>query len=302
MRWLYHLLPTASLPELEAGAECAPASLRREGFVHASYAPALLESARLYFPPGAALTALQVDPRRLEARVEEAATPRGPMPHVHGPIPWDAVRARLSPAEAAAGADRVTGTRAALLAFEGMTLLDLVGMLDPLSRIRAMGFDPSFRCEVVGVHGAQVWSADGARLEVERVRPRLSDYDLVAVPGGPGAEALAADPAVQAWLAELPANRLTASVCTGALLLGAAGKLRGRRATTHARALEALRQYGARPEEARLVEDGQRVTGGGVSCALDVGLHLVRRLEGERTAEAIALQMALPVGVLTAPR
>lgn len=91
MRWLYHLLPR----HLPLDDPYAPASLAAEGFVHCSYKPAVAESARLHFPPGAALDVLQIDPRRLELRVEDADTPRGPMPHVFGPIPRRAVVARL---------------------------------------------------------------------------------------------------------------------------------------------------------------------------------------------------------------
>lgn len=91
MRWLYHLVPA----DLALDDPYAPASLAVEGFVHASYQGAVRESARLHFPSGAALHVLQIDPRRLAARIEEAETPRGPMPHVFGPIPRDAVAARL---------------------------------------------------------------------------------------------------------------------------------------------------------------------------------------------------------------
>jgi uncharacterized protein (DUF952 family) len=110
MRWLYHirLADGAPLP-----ARYAPASLEREGFIHASFQGDVAESARLYFPAGAALTALRIDPRRLDARVEIVATPRGPMPHIHGAVPRDAIVEELA-IEAIAGApDRVEGTRIA---------------------------------------------------------------------------------------------------------------------------------------------------------------------------------------------
>src|SRR5207302_10978470 len=92
MRWLYHLVPVGQ-PLVE---RYAPPSLEREGFVHASYRDAVAESARLHFPPGTRLEVLQIDPRRLDVPVEEARTPRGPMPHILGSIPAGAVRARMS--------------------------------------------------------------------------------------------------------------------------------------------------------------------------------------------------------------
>lgn len=98
MRWLFHILRTDDVPSwLSAGASTtgqryAPASLAREGFIHASYRDAVRESARLYFPAGVALSVLVVDPRRLDVPVVVADTPRGPMPHIHGSIPSEAIR------------------------------------------------------------------------------------------------------------------------------------------------------------------------------------------------------------------
>jgi uncharacterized protein (DUF952 family) len=91
MRWLYHLLRA----DEQTADPYAPPSLSSEGFVHCSYRDAVRESARLYFPPGVALDVLQIDPRRLDAPLDIAATPRGPMPHVHGAIPAHAIRARI---------------------------------------------------------------------------------------------------------------------------------------------------------------------------------------------------------------
>lgn len=87
MRWLYHVLRVDD----PVNDPYRPASLGREGFVHCSFRDAAAQSARLYFPVGAALTVLQIDPRHLGCEVRVAATPRGPMPHVHGPIPRAAI-------------------------------------------------------------------------------------------------------------------------------------------------------------------------------------------------------------------
>ncbi|HEX8952265.1 MAG TPA: DUF952 domain-containing protein [Polyangia bacterium] len=87
MRWLYHVLPA----EVTLGDPYAPASLSQEGFVHCSFRDAVAASARLYFPVGARLRVLQIDPRRLGCELRVAETPRGPMPHVHGAIPRAAI-------------------------------------------------------------------------------------------------------------------------------------------------------------------------------------------------------------------
>lgn len=216
MRWIYHLRERGA----PIGDRYAPESLAREGFVHGSFRDAVRESARLYFPERAELEILQIDPRRLDAAVEIADTPRGPMPHVHGAIPADAVRATIDLATIEAMPDRVTGTRFAFVAFDGMTLLDLVGVLDPVSRIASMQIEPTTTCEVVSATRSVVWSACGAELRAARVRPDLSAFDVVVVAGGLGARALSEDREVVAWLAAFPKNRLVASVCTGGVTSG----------------------------------------------------------------------------------
>jgi uncharacterized protein (DUF952 family) len=87
VRWLYHLIHRGT----DVGDPYAPASLASEGFVHCSFRDEVRESARLYFPKGAPLEVLRIDPRRVGARVDLAATPRGPMPHIHGPVPREAI-------------------------------------------------------------------------------------------------------------------------------------------------------------------------------------------------------------------
>jgi len=291
MRWLYHALPRAT----PLGEAYAPESLSREGFVHASFREALVESMRVHFPLGAELDVLQIDPRRLEARVIVEESGRGAMPHIHGSIPRDAVtvvhpRERFEAAPSAFP-DRVTGTRFAFVAFDGMTLLDLVGVHDPLSRIASIGVDPTSTCEIVGAHRGRVWARGGAELTIDRARPELREFDVVIVPGGPGTRVLVHDPSLAEWLAAFPRNRLIASVCTGALLLGAAGRLQGRRATTHHRVFYRLPEYGATVVRERVVDDGQLVTAAGVTSGVDLGLYLVGRLEGEQARDEIAAQM-----------
>jgi uncharacterized protein (DUF952 family) len=106
MRWLFHVRPVSD-PRSE---RYAPESLAREGFIHASFVADVEESARLYFSAGSRLEVLQIDPRRLDVPVQIANTPRGPMPHIHGSIPEDAIRARvaLEDFKARGFVDRVT--------------------------------------------------------------------------------------------------------------------------------------------------------------------------------------------------
>src|SRR5687768_3485003 len=128
MRWLFHVLREQDLGWGRDG-RFAPQSLLRDGFIHTSYKDAVVESARLYFSPEDRLRVLAIDPRRLDVIIDVAKTPRGPMPHVCGSIPSDAIRV-LDLDALETHEDHVTGTRIAFVAFDGMTLLDLVGPLD----------------------------------------------------------------------------------------------------------------------------------------------------------------------------
>jgi cyclohexyl-isocyanide hydratase len=163
-----------------------------------------------------------------------------------------------------------------------------------------MHFDHATRCEVFAltrpsdddtVSDIRVWSSSGLVVHAARYRPTLDQYDVLVVPGGPAARELAGDRALLDYLKSYPSNRLLASVCTGALLLGAAGRLVGKRATTHHRFLGDLERHGAVPTEERVVDVGQIVTAGGVTAGIDLGLHLVERLVGEEACAAIAEQM-----------
>jgi putative intracellular protease/amidase/uncharacterized protein (DUF952 family) len=301
LRWMFHVVRAEELGWGKDG-RYAPASLETEGFIHASYKDRVRESARLYFAPGARLRMLAIDPRRLDVPVDVVETPRGPMPHIKGPIPCDAFKV-LDIDAVDEHPDRVTGTRFGFFAFAGMTLLDLVGPLDALSRIVSMGFDETTSVEVVAltkpeddttVVDVTVWMAWGAEMRVQRYRPALDSFDVLVMPGGPGTRRLVKDEAILDYLRSFPQNRLFTSVCTGSLLLGAAGRLQGKRATTHASALEDLGKYGAEISKDRVVDDGQIVTAGGVTAGIDLGLHLVRRLAGEGVAVAIAKQMEVP--------
>lgn len=272
-RWLFHVTDDPTRP-IVAGPE---------GFVHCSFLPDVEETIRVHFGGRSDLQVIAIDPRRVGARIEIAKTPRGPMPHVFGAIPSDAIRDVRQ--------DAIRGTKFGFVAFRGMTLLDLVGMHDPISRIAKNGFDPSTTCEVVAAHDGDLWAEDGARYVAARVRPRLDDFDVLVVPGGPGTRALESDAAVALWLRTFPENRLAVSVCTGSLLLGAAGRLRAKRATTHWSAIDQLAKYGATAVSERVVDEGDIITGGGVTSALDVGVHVVREIAGPDAAAKIARQM-----------
>jgi len=112
------------------------------------------------------------------------------------------------------------------------------------------------------------------------------------VPGGPGVNAMMEDSEVLGWLREQAAGaRYVTSVCTGSLILGAAGLLRGRRATSHWGARDMLPAFGAIPTSGRVVRDGNLFTGGGVTAGIDFALTVAAELAGPEVAQAIQLQI-----------
>jgi transcriptional regulator GlxA family with amidase domain len=120
----------------------------------------------------------------------------------------------------------------------------------------------------------------------------ISSTDLLLVPGGFGTRVLEQDAALLDWLRQIDrTTQLTTSVCTGALLLGAAGLLRGRRANTHWTLRSRLAEYGAEPVDERVVRDGKYATAAGVSAGIDLALVLAIELAGVEVAEAIQLSL-----------
>jgi putative intracellular protease/amidase len=167
--------------------------------------------------------------------------------------------------------------------FDDFTALDAVGPYEVLSRVGHVRF--------VGVEAGPVRTDNGMlTVLAETSLAEAGAPDVVAVPGGPGARALTTDPVWLDWLRAVHATSTwTTSVCTGSLLLGAAGILDGLRATSHWLELEALREYGAEPTGQRVVVEGKVVTAAGVSAGIDMALTLAARIAGEEAAKAIQL-------------
>jgi transcriptional regulator GlxA family with amidase domain len=174
----------------------------------------------------------------------------------------------------------------ALLLFDGMTALDAIGPLQVLSALPGATVFP-----VASAPGPKRTDA-GVSLVAEHALTAVPRPDIVLVPGGMNMRPVMADARVLEWLAAAHATTTwTTSVCTGALVLGAAGLLRGLRATTHWAALGALRDFGAEPVEERMVRDGKVVTGAGVSAGIDMALRLAALVAGDSVAQSIQLMI-----------
>ena len=176
--------------------------------------------------------------------------------------------------------------RIGILVYDGFTCLDAFGPYEVLRQVP--GAEVSF---VAPRPGIVQDDAGAVRLEVGRGISSAEELDVVVVAGGAGELALRTGPVVE-WLARVhQSSTWTTSVCTGALLLGAAGLLRGLRATTFWLAMDTLRSFGAVPTGERVViEEAHRIiTAAGVSSGIDMALTLAARLAGDQVAQAIQL-------------
>lgn len=175
--------------------------------------------------------------------------------------------------------------RIAILIFDRLTALDAIGPYEVLSRL------PGAELRFVAEHPGPKRTDTGALgVHADVSLADLPDPDVLVVPGGRGSRPLMGDPEVLAWLrAAHEGSTWTTSVCTGSLVLGAAGILNGRRATTHWAYLDRLRELGAEPVTERVVEDGKVVTAAGVSAGIDMALRLAARIAGDEVAQAIQL-------------
>jgi transcriptional regulator GlxA family with amidase domain len=173
----------------------------------------------------------------------------------------------------------------AILIFDKLTALDAIGPYEVLRSV------PGWEVRFVGPEKGPVRADSGALgLSADYSLEEVTNPDIVLVGGGEGNRPLLADEAVLSWLRAVDAGtKWTTSVCTGSLVLGAAGLLKGRRATGHWLYLEPLREYGADPVGGRFVEDGKVITAAGVSAGIDMALHLVGREAGPEVAQAVQL-------------
>ena len=173
----------------------------------------------------------------------------------------------------------------ALLVYDGLAPLDAIGPYEVMRNV------PGWTIRTVAKAKGEVRDESGTLgLLADHALAEVTAPDLVLVPGGAGNRPLLEDEELLEWLRTVDAaTRWTTSVCTGSLLLGAAGLLQGKRATTNWLVLDALREYGAEPVGGRFVEDGKVLTAAGVTAGIDMALHLVAREAGPEVAQAVQL-------------
>lgn len=172
------------------------------------------------------------------------------------------------------------------LLFEGLDQIDLTGPFEVLSRI------PNSTYRLYGKTAGTIRDLKGLRLTPDTALTEAPQLDVLHVPGGFGQEALMEDDEVLGWIRrQAEGARSVFSVCTGALICGAAGLLRGRRATTHWASFHLLPFFGAIPVNERVVVDGNWVFAAGVTAGIDGALRLAAELRGDAAAQAIQLYM-----------
>lgn len=176
--------------------------------------------------------------------------------------------------------------RIGLLLFPGLTQLDLTGPFEVFANT------PGAVVHLMWRTRDPVQAMTGMNILPDTTLDECPQLDVICVPGGPGVAAVMEDPEVLDFLRrQATAARYVTSVCTGALVLGAAGLLRGKRATTHWASHDFLANLGAIPTHSRVVRDGNIITGGGVTAGIDFALTLVAEMCGPEVAQAIQLQI-----------
>jgi transcriptional regulator GlxA family with amidase domain len=173
----------------------------------------------------------------------------------------------------------------AMVLYRGMTALDIVGPHEVLSRLP--GASIVFTSSTPGPVPTDTGTLS---LGPTSDFSDITAPDLVVVPGGPDVAAQITDAPLREWLRSVDSGATwMASVCTGSLILAAAGLLRGRTATSHWLAVDRLREFEAVPSPERVVIDGKYATAAGVSAGIDLGLTLAARIAGPQMAQAIQL-------------
>jgi len=182
-----------------------------------------------------------------------------------------------------------------ILLFDGVEELDFVGPWEVFTMANEVApkfaMAPPFTVELIAEGSAPICCAKNMRVLPDRTTKEIAALDILLVPGGIGTRREASNPALLAWIRQIATNsEWITSVCTGALLLAAAGPARGKRVTTHWAFVETLRARGEAAEvvaDQRYVRDGNVVTAAGVSAGIDMALWLVAELLGAEFARAV---------------
>jgi cyclohexyl-isocyanide hydratase len=184
--------------------------------------------------------------------------------------------------------------RIAFVLYDRVNLLDFAGTYDALMRLKTLGFIEELSCNTCALK-EEIRDNHGLLITPSNPQESLDGYDMVLVPGGIGTRTLSQDEIFLAWLRSSRSSPIKVGICTGSLLLAAAGFLKGKTATTHPEALDLLASYGVQTRNnERVIDEGDILTCKGVSASIDMGIYLCKRLCGEEAAMRVAASMDYP--------
>jgi cyclohexyl-isocyanide hydratase len=176
--------------------------------------------------------------------------------------------------------------------YDGLTALDFVGVHDPVTRLKTMGFRDDVTWEICALTDT-VTATGNITFEPTTVGKELNRFDVVVIPGCVDVESVAADDELVDWIGTAEGTDLLVTVCTGSVLLAEAGLLKDVRATTHPMAYDTLAEYCEVVKE-RIVDAGDVITARGVTSSIDLGLYLCEKFADSETREEITAQMDYP--------
>jgi cyclohexyl-isocyanide hydratase len=174
----------------------------------------------------------------------------------------------------------------AYIIFNGITWLDLIGCYEPVSKLKSNNFLPDLSWDICGYSeiNADIF---GMEIKASQIRNSLVGYDAIIVPGGIGTRELQFDKQFIDWLQTAKDVKYKISICTGSLLLGAAGFLKNKTATTNFQEYETLIPYCKKVSKERIVDDENTITAGAVTASIDLGLYLCEKWAGRDASQII---------------
>lgn len=176
------------------------------------------------------------------------------------------------------------------IVFEGITWLDFIGVYDPISRLKSLNYIPDLSWDICS-YTDEVSDNFGLKIQPTKICETLENYDAIIIPGGFGTRSLQFNNEFIEWIKTSKDVKHKISICTGSLILGAAGFLKNRKATTNYQEYETLKPYCKEVIKDRIVEDNDIISSGAVSASIDLGLYLCNKWAGEGAKNKIKKQM-----------
>lgn len=180
--------------------------------------------------------------------------------------------------------------RIAYIIFDGITWLDFFGAYEPISKLQSLNYVPDLTWEICSFTDT-VADNFGLSVKPDKVQNSLSEFDVIVIPGGYGTRQLQFNEEFISWIKTGERAQYKISICTGSLILGAAGLLKDRKATTNFQEYETLKPYCKEVIKERIVDDNNVITAGAVSASIDLGLYLCEKWVGKEAKEEIRKRM-----------